>query len=364
MARESHTRTADRESTRGFEPQRRHAQYADDRQGENDDVYIGRERSWQQDDGNSSYGQRNRSSEDQYQGDGYQRDRGRFENRDRQRGRSDWEPYDRNPTNYSQRYDQRNDAYGQADGGGFGGYDSQYGQNYSQNYGQNYADNFGSPMHRQSNSPGYPSYGGRTVAPTNGPWRGMQDNQYYGDTQGDNYGGGAYMRSRENRSRSQDFYNQQSRRDSGNYGSEFMEDGFGSLRSRQREGNGYSNGYSSGSSSSESQNYSGRGPKGWKRSDERIQEELSEQLERHWSLDASEIEVKVKDGEVTLTGTTSDRQMKRLAEDIADEISGVREVQNQIRVQRADGARDSDRRSNNESADSKQQGRKSTPMTS
>ena len=80
--------------------------------------------------------------------------------------------------------------------------------------------------------------------------------------------------------------------------------------------------------------YAGRGPKGWRRSDERIQEDLSEQLERHPQIDASDIEVHVENGEVTMTGTVPDRQSKRLAEDVAESVWGVHDVQNQIKVKR------------------------------
>lgn len=80
------------------------------------------------------------------------------------------------------------------------------------------------------------------------------------------------------------------------------------------------------------QDFTGRGPKAWKRSDQRIEEDLNEQLTRHRDIDATEIEVKVQNGEVTLSGTVTDRQSKRLAEDIAENVSGVHNVQNQIRV--------------------------------
>lgn len=77
----------------------------------------------------------------------------------------------------------------------------------------------------------------------------------------------------------------------------------------------------------------GKGPKGFKRSDERIREEVSEALFRDNAVDASEVEVNVRDGEVTLSGTVEDRRMKRLAEDCAESVSGVNEVRNEIRVQ-------------------------------
>lgn len=77
----------------------------------------------------------------------------------------------------------------------------------------------------------------------------------------------------------------------------------------------------------------GRGPTGWQRSDERVREDVNERLTQHGRLDASNIQVEVNDCNVTLTGTVRDRQMKRLAEDIADSVMGVRDVNNQIKVQ-------------------------------
>lgn len=79
--------------------------------------------------------------------------------------------------------------------------------------------------------------------------------------------------------------------------------------------------------------YAGRGPKGWRRSDERILEEINERLTDHPAIDATEVEVTVHGGEATLTGTVEDRNSKRLAEDIADSVSGVTEVHNQLRIQ-------------------------------
>ena len=86
--------------------------------------------------------------------------------------------------------------------------------------------------------------------------------------------------------------------------------------------------------------HAGRGPKGYRRSDERIQEEINEQLMRHPNIDPSEVTVQVQNGEVTLTSTVDDRQSKRLAEDIAESCSGVSEVHNQLRVQRGTQGRE------------------------
>lgn len=83
--------------------------------------------------------------------------------------------------------------------------------------------------------------------------------------------------------------------------------------------------------------YSGMGPKGYKRSDERIKEDVSDKLMEHPDLDASDIEVKVSKGEVTLSGTVESRWAKRLAEDLAEACSGVREVMNQLRLSSESG---------------------------
>ena len=92
--------------------------------------------------------------------------------------------------------------------------------------------------------------------------------------------------------------------------------------------------YSQSRAESSEQSFAGRGPKGYRRSDERIREDVCEMLTRDPSIDASDIEVAVKEGEVTLTGNVSDRRMKHLAEDCAERCSGVRDVTNNIRVRR------------------------------
>lgn len=78
--------------------------------------------------------------------------------------------------------------------------------------------------------------------------------------------------------------------------------------------------------------YVGRGPKGYRRSDERIFEDVCERLTTHPSIDASDIEVKVSDGDVTLTGRVESRTVKHLTENMVETVSGVKEVHNQLRV--------------------------------
>jgi len=76
----------------------------------------------------------------------------------------------------------------------------------------------------------------------------------------------------------------------------------------------------------------GKGPRGYVRGDDRILEEVSDRLSDDPRLDASDIEVKVEAGEVTLNGQVKAREDKRRAEDIAESVSGVKHLQNNIRV--------------------------------
>jgi hypothetical protein len=78
------------------------------------------------------------------------------------------------------------------------------------------------------------------------------------------------------------------------------------------------------------------GPKGYQRSDERIREDLCERLALSSRLDVRDVEVNVSGGVVTLSGTVRDRQQKYRIEDMADEVFGVKDVHNQIRVARDD----------------------------
>lgn len=79
--------------------------------------------------------------------------------------------------------------------------------------------------------------------------------------------------------------------------------------------------------------FTGMGPQGYQRSDERIHEEICERLTQHGRIDARNIQVQVKNGEVTLTGSVDKRRAKRMVEDTIDSISGVKEVHNQLRVE-------------------------------
>lgn len=76
----------------------------------------------------------------------------------------------------------------------------------------------------------------------------------------------------------------------------------------------------------------GRGPKGYRRSDARLLEEISDRLMAHPDVDASDVEVTVDGGIATLAGTVQNRYEKRIAEYVAEDVMGVDDVNNQLKV--------------------------------
>ncbi|HEX6095687.1 MAG TPA: BON domain-containing protein [Thermoanaerobaculia bacterium] len=110
------------------------------------------------------------------------------------------------------------------------------------------------------------------------------------------------------------------------------------------EGEGFDRGYSERDehpnrgwnigSGSDRPSYRGRGPKNYQRSDERIREDVCERLTMDHDVDASDVEVSVREGVVMLEGTVRERQAKRIAEDICESVRGVKDVQNNLRVTR------------------------------
>jgi hypothetical protein len=77
---------------------------------------------------------------------------------------------------------------------------------------------------------------------------------------------------------------------------------------------------------------SGKGPKGYVRSDERLKEDISEKLMRDHAIDASDISIEAKNGAVTLTGSIDNRQLKHYVEDLVENCPGVRDIDNRLTV--------------------------------
>lgn len=107
----------------------------------------------------------------------------------------------------------------------------------------------------------------------------------------------------------------------------------GGMQSSQRSGSpwpwnaGGQPGYQGAQSSGQ-----GRAPKGYTRSDDRIKEEICERLMRHPYADASDVNIEVKGGIVTLEGSVKARHIKHEIENVAESCMGVKDIENHIRV--------------------------------
>lgn len=81
---------------------------------------------------------------------------------------------------------------------------------------------------------------------------------------------------------------------------------------------------------SSSENFIGKGPKSFHRNDERIREDVCEMLMWDTDVDATDIEVIVEKGIVTLRGFVDSRHSKKMAERVIEDISGVKDVRNML----------------------------------
>lgn len=66
--------------------------------------------------------------------------------------------------------------------------------------------------------------------------------------------------------------------------------------------------------------------------DARIHKDVCDRLTAEPSVDAAEIRVAVHEGEVILRGRVLSREIRRRAEDLAFDVTGVRHVNNDLRI--------------------------------
>ncbi len=78
--------------------------------------------------------------------------------------------------------------------------------------------------------------------------------------------------------------------------------------------------------------HSGKGPKGYTRTDEKLKDDINERLYHDSHIDASDIEVTVLNGEATLTGTVENKMIKRRIEDVIESVPGITDVENRLKV--------------------------------
>lgn len=238
------------------------------------------------------------------------------------------------------RYDRDDDRYGRRADYGYGG---SYSEGSRQGYG-GYGGGGGRDYGREDFGYGRGGYGGREYdrgytggSYGTGSGRGYgggygadygRDYGDYGYGSGRTYGGGYYGRSGYDRERyGRDYEGGRSREDRGwwDRASDEVASWFGDEEAERRR-----------RMDERRARHRGRGPKGYRRSDDRIKEDVSDRLSDDWYLDASDIEVNVDSGEVTLSGTVDSRSDKRRAEDLAESVSGVTNVENRLRVKQRD----------------------------
>ena len=81
------------------------------------------------------------------------------------------------------------------------------------------------------------------------------------------------------------------------------------------------------------EDHRGKGPKGYRRSDERTHEFACELLTEDPRIDATNVDVHVQDGELTLTGFVDSRRTKFLIEELLANSIGD-EIVNRLQVRR------------------------------
>lgn len=84
----------------------------------------------------------------------------------------------------------------------------------------------------------------------------------------------------------------------------------------------------------EGRRQSNTGPRSRRKSDESLRQEIREILTADPELEATDIEVEVEGGAVTLRGGVVDPDARLLAEELVESLSGVREVHNRLKVER------------------------------
>jgi osmotically-inducible protein OsmY len=222
--------------------------------------------------------------------------------------------------------------HGPSPGGNYGrGGSGSMGYNYAGSGQRSYGGEYGAGS--QSGRAGYPSiedrnlnYGSRDYGRDFGPSREF----------GQGYGGAGYGQQRGGRGYGSDF-SQSSGYDPGSYDRDAPTGSWGQSRSDFNQSGGYGSGYSqvgNRSGGQQQRGFSGRGPKGYTRSDERLREDINERLTDDYAIDAGDISVEVRNGTVTLTGSVDERWMKHHVEDLVDRCSGVQDIENRLTVRR------------------------------
>lgn len=303
----------------------------------------------------------------------------------------DWDnDYNRSQRNWEDRFQQGNQGMQDRDSGYAGnasrynrmGDEGNYGNRWNRDSGWNRGSEYGQGRMGDYSSGNYGSqdrnygYGGREYGSAYGGGNYMGSSSYYdsagwGNSNRPSYGGSRNLYDRDYERFDRGFNSGYSGLGGGDYTGRYEDRGrrsydenpyYGSTNYRNYYGR--SQGYGRGDASERSwwdrtrdevsswfgdeeaerrrerdqrENYRGRGPKNYTRSDDRIREDINDRLSDDPWVDASDIEVTVNNGDVTLSGTVSERSDKRRAEDLAESVSGVKNVENRLRVGKREG---------------------------
>ena len=268
-------------------------------------------------------------------------------NSGKNQGRSRYSPGESH-SSYQENYGQGNSGFSQ----------NRNGENQERNYGAQRGQTYGSPWRvnewrvnpqSQPYQQGYEPY---TSEQQTG--RGYENRQQYAgyqpQYQGNQYEAGGYRQGNPQQEHSYGYQQGNMQQNPGNMGRTGSQSGEWSTERQSnvqpgRIGTQWQAGAQYGTNEAQQGPHRGKGPKGYHRSDERIKEDINDRLTDDPQLDASQIEVNVANAEVKLTGTVENREAKRRAEDLADAISGVSNVENSLRVKQ-----DSTRNYGNESS--------------
>jgi len=79
-------------------------------------------------------------------------------------------------------------------------------------------------------------------------------------------------------------------------------------------------------------------------SDERVLRDILESLAENEAIRSGEIDIVVRDGEVTLSGTVADRATRQQAEVCVASVTGVKDVTNHLRIEFSPEIQDEERR--------------------
>lgn len=232
--------------------------------------------------------------------------------------------------------------YGRAQAYGQGGLEREYGRSFERGYDEGSRNQSGGDsgwQRPESSRYGQSEYGQSRSGQSRQDTSRSQGNyqSYGGYRESQTYAGDVTRQPGEGYGRSSGYGNPDNDRyseDGGYRGTSFVSPGdtqqsHSGMGRRSYSGMGY------GESRFRGTDYSGVGPKNYTRSDERLTEDLCERLTQDPDIDASELDVKVVQGTATLQGSVPQRWMKHRAEDLADGCSGVRNVDNRIKVQQS-----------------------------